>query len=429
MTQDGTPPLGSPNQINKLPTLPSDRADEIQRAFVYQWAVGVIFLAGGMSGTRPCQAIWCEHHDDLLLERTDDKYDAVQVKTASAENAVWRVTDAELIGAIKRFCRLEDQHSEKISSYIFYSNAKPYIPADTALKDDTLKSSPVRLRHCCREESDVTSLPSPYREAFVALVAAAQATPDILHRVLVKLEFIHGPALRGYEDLLVNQLSTIPSCEKLTLQRLIPIRDELLHLVGKAFRLSVTSSDLFLSVLGADGKPAAEIRSKRVSIEDAQLTIGRSTKEVFRYSDMVEHLPYGTATGQLGTLRKKMRAGYVESYFETLSLHALSAEARMLGRASADPERFASVANQLEAVTLTLCKEAELMAALENDERRKGVTVLHGVINTCKSLAKDEPEKVEGEPYETLLGLAGLLSGQCKFAWGADISKESTDGS
>ena len=76
-----TLPLGLPEQVVGLATTPSDRGDETQERFRYQWAIGVWLLAQSLSGERVIRALWCEHHEDYLLELPTGRYIAVQVKT------------------------------------------------------------------------------------------------------------------------------------------------------------------------------------------------------------------------------------------------------------------------------------------------------------------------------------------------------------
>ena len=50
-------PLGLPEQVVGLATTPSDRGDETQERFRYQWAIGVWLLAQSLSGERVIRAL------------------------------------------------------------------------------------------------------------------------------------------------------------------------------------------------------------------------------------------------------------------------------------------------------------------------------------------------------------------------------------
>lgn len=133
-------PLGLPEQVDGLATAPSDRGDETQERFRYQWAIGVWLLAQSLTTKRSIRALWCEHHDDYLLELPTGRYIAVQVKTDSRENTHWRWSDDALVDAVARFCAFERTHGAVIDGYEFISNAAPYVPVPT----------PRHLRVCSR---------------------------------------------------------------------------------------------------------------------------------------------------------------------------------------------------------------------------------------------------------------------------------------
>lgn len=426
--QNSLSALGIPGQHEGLATLQSDRGDETQTHFMYQWAAGVVALAGSLASKDSYVAVWCEHHDDLLAELPSGVFRAIQVKTNSAQGAIWRCSDSGFIDAIRKFTAHESQYSSQIEQYIFFSNAKPYIPDKTAKKARTLASSPVRVRDQCRIAADVGDIPSPYKSSFDSLVEATGSAPDLLFRVLRKLEFQKGPPLEGFRDHLTQVVAGIPACKQLTIERLCKVRDEIFFLIGKASTLAIPSIDFYASILQSDGRPTASIRSKRVSIEDFEEIIKQYPSADFRYADVGGILKLGQASGQMEVLRKKMNAGYVGAYFDSVWLQAIAAEQRLLESAHIDPEATLRKIGQLESLMLVECQNAEVLAALESDERRKGLLIYQRIIQRTEELARHDRASVENERAETLRGVAGLLSGSCKFAWGVPIVEEHGDG-
>src|SRR5262245_24967243 len=92
------PPLSSesPTAARNL----TDPGDATSRNYRYQYSYGVILLAAAARGASPYAAVWCEHHEDFLAERTDGKYDGYQIKTSKPELGAWRLNDSELIKTI-----------------------------------------------------------------------------------------------------------------------------------------------------------------------------------------------------------------------------------------------------------------------------------------------------------------------------------------
>ena len=74
--------------------------------FAIKNAYGAILLIAGAANIEPYSAVWCEHLEDLLAERTDGGYDAIQVKTRQPENGYWQLSAEEIIKSIKRFVNL-----------------------------------------------------------------------------------------------------------------------------------------------------------------------------------------------------------------------------------------------------------------------------------------------------------------------------------
>jgi hypothetical protein len=62
----------SPGEVRNT----TDPGDDMQRRIRYQHAYGVILLVASIRKELPYVAIWCEHHEDLLGELADGRYDA-----------------------------------------------------------------------------------------------------------------------------------------------------------------------------------------------------------------------------------------------------------------------------------------------------------------------------------------------------------------
>lgn len=412
------PALGVPGQIEGRATLQSDRGDETQALFMYQWAAGVVALAGALSSRNDYVAIWCEHHDDLLAELPKGGFHAIQVKTVSKQGATWTCGDSGFVNAVRKFVEHESKYSSQVQQYIFFSNAKPYIPGKSARALTKLASSPLRVRDECRAVKGDGDIRAPYKTSFDSLVNASGASPDTVFNVLRKLEFQVGPPLEGFREHLGPVIGGIPICKQFTLARLEKVRDELLMLVGKASALDVSSLDFYASILQSDGRPAAIVRGKRISIEDFEIVLKQNPLGGFHYAEVGGHLQLGKASGQMEVLRQKMNAGFVGAYFDAIWLQAMAAEQRLMERAHEDPDAAVRIVKQLEGVMLVECQNAEAEAALETDERRRGLLIYQRILKRTDELASHDRASVENERPETLRGVAGLLSGSCKFAWG-----------
>lgn len=418
-------PLGLPDQVDDLPTSPLDRGDETQDRFRYQWAIGVVLLAEGITRAKQIAAIWCEHHEDYLVELLTGKYVAVQVKTNSSEGAKWSVSDDAFVHSLTRFCALESRHTSLIDGYEFCSNAPFYVPAANTKSAKKISSSPLRLLAVCQVATSSSDISEPYKTAFDSLVKLAGVDASVLFDVLRKLAFRQGPPLRGYQDTLIARvIPKLPGCASLPNLRLHGISAELMRLVESASGVPTGGLDGVLEYIASNGKPQNSIRGKCITVDSALTSVDQAKQLAFRFIGYGDGLPIGQVAGQEHTLHKKMRNAYLDSQFEPMWRRAIAAEKRLMERALADPEGFDEIANQLEGVVLTECKDIEASFALEPDEKKRGLGIYKEVLSRLTTLAVEEPAKVENEPKDTLLGVAGMLSGSCRFAWGVPLAGE-----
>lgn len=422
-------PLGLPDQIDGLATAPSDRGDETQERFRYQWAIGVWLLAQSLTGKRIIRALWCEHHDDYLLELPAGRYLAVQVKTDSRENAHWRWSDDALVDSVARFCSFESTYGTIIEGYEFISNAAPYVPAATTKRTSSLAASPNRLIQCCSRVSTHSEVEEPYKAAFTGLVDKTGCDAAVLFQVLRKLRFAQGPVLRGYDDTLAASIvPELPDCARLTMVSCCRLKDELIGLVQAACRLRVNGIDGTVAYLATNGRPDAAIRGKCITPESAAEVIARVRQPTFRFVDSGAGIGLGATAGRAEVLKRKMRNAYLGSQFEPLRMRMDSADQRLMERALLEPEGFDAISNQLVSTVLVECKDIEAMSFDHTDEKTRGLAIYKQILQRMDTIAKEEPERVCREPKDTLMGIAGMLSGECKFAWGSPLDEEAQDG-
>lgn len=414
--------LGLPGQIDGRPTLQSDRGDETQQQFSYQCVAGLVLLCGALACRNDYQAVWLEHHDDLLAECGVDLFDAIQSKTSTNANQRWRCSDKLFLDAVRKFCGHEATNGSRMRNYIFFSNVKPYIPGPTTKKDESLASSPMRLVDECKRRRSAKDIVAPYKDAFAALATAVGVDPAVLFRAMRKLVFQKGPALEAFIDQLPNLVAEVPECSRLNMARLREIGRNLYDRLHSASILDTAVLSLQSSPLAADGRELAAIASKRVTVEDARAILLRHPGENFLY-DNHGLVRLGKVKSQKDVLRSKMKAGGVERYFTSIWLQAVAAESRLMEEVLVDAKQALKKLGQLESAVLVECQNAEAAACLEPDGIR-GQRIYQQILIRTQEMSSKDSDYVLNERPETLRGMAGLLSGSCHFAWGTPPSDE-----
>jgi len=397
----------------------TDPGDDTQERFRYQHAYGVILLAGAAREVLPYTAIWCEHHEDLLGERTDGLWDGYQVKTQRPENGEWDLQKDALKHSIKRFVTLDQRFPGRIHELKFVTNCE-FQDSDAK---DKIGRSPVKLLQAIHNVPTAENLEPPLNHTFESLRAYCDCSAESLFAVLKKVRLVIGPALASFDaELTQNHLPHLPECASLSVPALKALRDELVSLV---YRASAQANEVptrhWCCILNNDHLHPA-LQAKKIPVAQFADLIRQRHGMPFRYLPGSGYLELGRATENTTRLLKKMVRGGIGSHFETMRRRALSAEYHLLELVQRMPDRFEPALNQIICVVQDACDEAQLNAEAEGTQY--GRLMLIDVQRRLKFVAEQRSEMVERQPYECLVGVAGLLSGECKVWWSEPFDLE-----
>jgi hypothetical protein len=87
----------------------TDRGDDMQQRVRYQNAYAAMLALRLLDPGADLAAIYCEHHEDVLLVRQDATCWGVQVKTREPALGASRASDHEIAAALTRFVKLGRQ--------------------------------------------------------------------------------------------------------------------------------------------------------------------------------------------------------------------------------------------------------------------------------------------------------------------------------
>ena len=389
----------------------NDPGDETQRNFRYQHAYGVILLISAAAGEQNYVSIWCEHHEDFLAERDDTLFDAYQLKTATPENGPWTLTDDQLRNSIKKFVMLQQKFPNKINQFYFVSNVRFL---DT-ITENKLRLSPCVLQRAVKDVTDESQLKQHTRTAFDALQTHCGCPATELMQVLKKLNLIVGPDRNSFEAEISNnhlpQLDVFKSCSPAELNG---ARDELIHKVFDASSLKSDDPSRHWSCVNAEDANDPFLKAKRILVSDILVWTKERQPVPFRYLPD-RSFSLGSASKSLPILEAKMIQGGLHSQFQTMRRRALSTEVDLINLAYAKPDHIELILNQIAAIVQGECDEAHLLAS-QNAEPF-GQKMLSDVYTRLRKFAEDRPEMVYGKEYEHLIGVAGLLTGECTVWW------------
>ena len=397
----------------------SDPGDETQRNFRYQHAYGVILLVAGARGREPYVALWCEHHEDLLCERSDGRFDGYQIKTRRPEIGDWTTNDEPFRRSIKRFVALLRRFPDDIDKLHFVSNAECSDSADGR----HIAKSPQQLRRALEGCRSIDEVPAPFADTLTDLASFCDCTTSEVFNCLRRVHFVKGPSRDSFDtELAHDHLSTLPAFQFMIPAQLNRVRDSLVQLVYKASSLQVDSPDRHLCPVDATDRRNPRLMSKRLDVKLALETVDSAAP--FRYLPVESALPLGDAFSQAPRRSRKLSEGGLGAYTELMERRALSAEAHLIEFAHLQPELAKAAVNQIENIVLGECMEARLAASAEGSPY--GTRMLVDVNERLRHAARNEPSTVYCQPYEVLSGVAALLTGACKVWWSPEFDVEAT---
>ncbi|MBW4444285.1 MAG: DUF4297 domain-containing protein [Plectolyngbya sp. WJT66-NPBG17] len=417
-----------PNQDSKGVRSPSpseildtgDPGDATQRAFRYQHGYGVILLLAGATGSKPYKAIWCEHYEDLLCERDDGLFDGFQIKTRQPENGAWGLTDESFQKSIKRFVHLIENFNEHIHELSFVSNTK-FLDVGLDLKDrKKLIRSPRPFLRAVYAANSIEDVSQPFDESFKVLREYCGCSDDLLFETLKRTRLVLGPGLTSFDsDISHDHLPQLAECTKLSPTALNQLRDELIQRVYYASSLYCDHPSRHWRFLDKDSASTPELLGKKLGIEVVSECVREYKNTPFRYSPGLSEMEIKTGNNEYSKLKIKMVRGGLARQFDTMQRRTICTEQKLIELQYSKPEEFCLILNQLACVVQAECDEAQLQASLRG--LPYGGLMMNDVYERLKNLSKEEPAKVEHLHYECLVGMAGLLTEECKVWWSEEF--------
>jgi hypothetical protein len=113
-------------------------------------------------------------------------------------------------------------------------------------------------------------------------------------------------------------------------------------------------------------------------------------------------------------LEEKLRHGGLAEEIEYMRERERAAEYHLIEDATRRPDQYPRLLRQVEQMVLGECVEAHLRARQPSPY---GPTMMIDVQERLKRLAHERPEMIGHHPYECLIGVAGLLTSDCRVWW------------
>jgi hypothetical protein len=396
------------NPSHQLPE--ADCGAETVRNFRLQFAYGVILLCGAACNNNPYRALWCEQEDDILAEIDENTFDVFQVKSRKPELGPWETTDDGFVSAIKVFVRLEREFSQFIRGFVFVSNTDLF---DTE-GEKRIHLSPVRLAIAVTEAGQPGGLNGSLKDAFSKLRDAAECTTEELWPVITKLKYAKAPHRESFiAELAGNHLSELSICACATVPRLKRAAFDLIAFVEEASSLASQDPSRHYAFLNTGRRNDPQLRAKRVSIDQFLSRLKEIIQPAFRYPRHVSNSARLHFDARMRRFVVKLSQGGLDHYIDTLRNQTNLAERTLLDLATrADGD---AIIAHLKQMVKAECDYAYLR--IDKAQEVFGEDLLSALLKSFETMVRSDPDKACRQPWEVLLGIAGMLTEDCEVWW------------
>ena len=417
--RDLVPPPGNDTEAFDS-RVEDDAGDATQRNFAYQHAYGAFLLLSALRGHFQYEAIWCEHHEDIVAERTDGGLEAFQVKTR--DHGRWTNSDEPFQKALGTLTRARLALGGRIRALTFVSNL-PVLETKSKQESER-KKSPLILATSAAGCAALSELPLYLRKVVESLAKANGDTAEGIFETLRYLKF-HRAWDRDSTDAQISaQLGYLPELQMVGTPSVVRrLASDMVARVYRASSLQCHDPAKFYGPLRAGGVVDPLLTSKRVSLAEIQLLIDDARGGDFRYPSSLDEVPgFVEAVRRSGgtRLRKKLVLARIPpTMIDTAAARATATLGRLLERQARDENAGLDLLHQLRHYVSAAYAESET-AAIASGVRIEdaGPRLMVEMESRLRALAERSLSPLGGEPYETLSGVAAMLTEECALWWG-----------
>ncbi len=402
-----------------------DVGAETLRRYRYQAAYAAWLAISALNGIPEAVAVYCEHHDDVLLELDDARCDAIQVKSQADGAGPLKATDDSVLKSLRRFAVLEHEFGEKFRRYRLACISGFYRARKTG----------GNLGHCL-EQANACAPGSTPGTPLSTLMGRINAPPLISQETLLsalrKVQLDESlPKLEDMETRVREAIENLADAGSYRSSDLVDAAKAVIDLAFHAGAATEASSSAeYVAYMQDPASHAAKaaIEEKRLVLDDLRKVIRDAAENAasLRSKDGsdISLLPKTSATA----LRKLDAGGVSVHTVSVLEDLRSSAEFEITNRLYRDGSIAANGDyDHLGVLVQALAEDSRLDAAGGGDAVY-GPAMYSDLRRRLRERCEKEPSAVRGFSPEQLTGMAMILTEICKVWWGEPFVLEPNDG-
>lgn len=389
----------------------SDPGDSVQQKFRYQNTYAAIASCALMLDYG-VTAVFCEHHEDVLVKFTDGSYQGIQVKTRESHLAGFNFNDPAIIKSITRFVNLELKYPGKFKTFKIVSNSGFAKTKKNNLVEFVAMAKDGKVSELTTKNTKSNKF---INDTCKKLKCEASTVIDVLGRIDLRPDFAN---LADIKKSLVYEIKSLPGMGEQTLGKLEDIADKLIF---RAYNASSKGDEEIMEAF-LIGKSFEE--AQKVAVLGAKTIDRKQVEEIFNTeltSPIVHFLKdstslFGKESGNK-VLEKKLDAGGINSNnvsllkdqkfsfdtYVTKLVHKLGVE---ITRSQYD---------QIQLIVQTVCQE--VYDQFHTEEELYGMKMLTEIRTRLMTRLQIDTESFNEFKYEHLLGMVAVLTEDCKVWW------------
>lgn len=400
----------------------TDRGDDVVRRFRFQ--IGYVALKAISLLGADCIAIciYCEHHEDVLIELANGKFIGTQIKTREVGLSPFKSTDEQILSTLVRFCKEDAAYPDQFEGFCLATNTV-FFKGDGA---DDLRN----LIECARTNPDLIGLSNrnSLRRAFVRLATESGVSLANVIGTIAKLQLDERQTGIDLDPLVVQGLSEIDGCADIRHAHLLKaaslLRDGLLAASSLAHsRSQIEGNSPTLDI--AERTRALTIANKRVDgafvrkcITDAGPLTSTPAQELLAIQD---YLQRDGSPATMSRMEAKMAVGQLT----VMEVEQFKDDVRTLERTFLrwkEKHDFNEANDRLQHVqglALQQCRSLHDDSLAPSGFRNPIVTDREALKAKLVSTASAEAQSLFGCRPEHLAGAVGMLTEDCRVWWSA----------
>lgn len=393
---------------------PLDKGDDVLRRFRFQITYASIVSLTLFDAKSNIEEVYCEHHEDILVKQKDGKFIGIQVKTKELNQVPFQTNEDTIFNAIKRFILLDTQFPNKFLRFTLVSNAGFY-----DVKDDYKNLN--WILKLVRDNNLVELLKKKSKQKkFVSdLCETCKCSEDVAISVLAKIKLQPGVGnLDNIQLELNDRLSKLSKVSGQTVSAITQIANKIIqhHFDASSLKIENELTETYLKGENhTEEEVFRKIEGKKVKREHLEKCITEVLEEPITlvtkgFVDI--SLPKGE-----GKLVRKMDKGGIS--YDNVNLQKDNKYAAEMHFASWVHKYGASKAtDRYKQVSLVVQNECQA-AFDENskDDKLFGTDMLREVRKRLKERRDKESSTFFDCKSEHLMGMAGILTEDCKVWW------------